>query len=74
MVVHMYQDVRNEGRGYLAAPNGVKLATGTDGYTRRGDCVLAIKRMREAVAAPMMYDNFGPLSNVGGAAMAVNAN
>jgi uncharacterized protein YegP (UPF0339 family) len=74
MVFHIYQDVRNEWRWYLAAPNGVKLATGTDGYTRRGDCVLAIKRMREAVAAPMMYDNFGPLSNVGGAAMAVNAN
>ena len=63
MVFHIYQDIRNEWRWYLSAPNGAKLAIAAEGYKRRGDCVLAIKRMREAVAAPMFYDNFGSLAD-----------
>ena len=64
MVFHIYQDIRNEWRWYLAAANGAKLATAAEAYKRRGDCVLAIKRMREAVVAPMVYDNFGTLADV----------
>ena len=63
MVFHLYQDIRHDWRWYLAAPNGAKLATAAEGYQRRGDCVLAIKRMREAVAAPVFYDNFGSLAD-----------
>ena len=63
MVFHIYQDIRNDWRWYLSAPNGAKLATAAESYKRRGDCVLAIKRMREAVAAPMFYDNFGSLAD-----------
>jgi len=63
MVFHIYQDIRNDWRWYLSAPNGAKLATAAEAYKRRGDCVLAIKRMREAVAAPMFYDNFGSLAD-----------
>ena len=70
MVFHIYQDVVGQWRWYLAAPNGVKIATAPIGYARRGDCVLAIKRVREASAAPMLYDNFGALSNVSCAAVA----
>ena len=64
MVFHIYQDVVGQWRWYLAAPNGVKLAAAPVGYERRGDCVLAIKRVREAVDAPMVYDNFGRLASV----------
>ena len=64
MVFHIYQDVVGQWRWYLSAPNGVKIATAPLGYARRGDCVLAIKRVREATSAPMLYDNFGQLSSV----------
>jgi len=64
MVFHIYQDVVGQWRWYLSAPNGMKLATAPVGYVRRGDCVLAIKRVREAVDAPMLYDNFGKLASV----------
>lgn len=74
MIFHIYQDVRSEWRWYLAAPNGVKLAASTQGYLRRGDCVLAIKRMREAVAAPLLYDNFGSLADTTAAARVVGGN
>ena len=67
MVFHIYQDVVGQWRWYLSAPNGVKLATAPLGYARRGDCVLAIKRVREASASPMLYDNFGGLSSVSSA-------
>ena len=70
MVFHIYQDVVGQWRWYLAAPNGVKIAAAPIGYARRGDCVLAIKRVREASTAPMLYDNFGVLSSVSGAAVA----
>ena len=70
MVFHIYQDVVGLWRWYLAAPNGVKIAAAPIGYARRGDCVLAIKRVREASAAPMLYDNFGALSSVSSAAVA----
>lgn len=65
MVFHIYQDVVGQWRWYLAAPNGVKIAAAPVGYERRGDCVLAIKRVREAAEAPMLYDNFGRLASVG---------
>ena len=65
MVFHIYQDVVGQWRWYLAAPNGVKIAAAPVGYERRGDCVLAIKRVREAAEAPMLYDNFGQLASVG---------
>ncbi len=71
MVFHIYQDIRNEWRWYLAAANGKKLATSAQAYARRSDCAQAIKHMREAVAAPMISDNFGLLSNITGAALAV---
>jgi uncharacterized protein YegP (UPF0339 family) len=64
MVFHIYQDIRNEWRWYLAAGNGSKLAAATEGYVRRGDCVQAIKRMREAVDAPMMHDNYRRIADV----------
>jgi uncharacterized protein YegP (UPF0339 family) len=64
MVFHLYQDIRNEWRWYLAAASGDKLATAAQSYKRRGDCVLAIKHMRGAVEAPMVYDNFGTLADV----------
>ncbi len=64
MVFHIYQDVVGQWRWYLSAPNGMKLAAAPVGYARRGDCVLAIKRVREAVDAPMLYDNFGKLASV----------
>ena len=64
MVFHIYQDVVGQWRWYLSAPNGMKLAAAPVGYVRRGDCVLAIKRVREAVDAPMLYDNFGKLASV----------
>lgn len=64
MVFHIYQDIRNEWRWYLATANGDKLATAAQAYKRRGDCVLAIKHMRDAVEAPMVYDNFGTLADV----------
>ena len=67
MVFHIYQDVVGQWRWYLAAPNGVKLAAAPLGYARRGDCVLAIKRVREATSAPMLYDNFGQLNSVSSA-------
>ena len=70
MVFHIYQDVVGQWRWYLAAPNGVKLAAAPVGYERRGDCVLAIKRVREAVDAPMVYDNFGRLASVSSMAVA----
>ena len=70
MVFHIYQDVVGQWRWYLSAPNGVKLATAPLGYERRGDCVLAIKRVREAAGAPMLYDNFGRVSSVSSAAVA----
>ena len=65
MVFHIYQDVVGQWRWYLAAPNGVKIAAAPVGYERRGDCVLAIKRVREAAEAPMLYDNFGRLAGMG---------
>ena len=71
MVFHIYQDVVGQWRWYLAAPNGVKIATAPVGFARRGDCVLAIKRVREASTAPMLYDNFGAPSCVSSAAVAV---
>ena len=70
MVFHIYQDVVGQWRWYLAAPNGVKLATAPLGYARRGDCLLAIKRVREAAGAPMLYDNFGQLASVSSAMVA----
>ena len=70
MVFHIYQDVVGQWRWYLTAPNGVKLATAPLGYARRGDCVLAIKRVREAADAPTLYDNFGRLAGVSSAVMA----
>ena len=70
MVFHIYQDVVGQWRWYLAAPNGVKLAAAPVGYERRGDCVLAIKRVREAIDAPMVYDNFGRLASVSSMAVA----
>ena len=70
MVFHIYQDVVGQWRWYLSAPNGVKLAVAPLGYARRGDWVLAIKRVREAAGAPMLYDNFGALSSVGSVAVA----
>ena len=70
MVFHIYQDVVGQWRWYLSAPNGVKLATAPVGYARRGDCVLAIKRVREAAESPMLYDNFGAISNVSSAPLA----
>jgi uncharacterized protein YegP (UPF0339 family) len=72
MVFHIYQDVVGQWRWYLSAPNGVKIATAPLGYARRGDCVLAIKRVREASASPMLYDNFGRLGTVGSAAVAAS--
>jgi uncharacterized protein YegP (UPF0339 family) len=67
MVFHIYQDVRNEWRWYLAAPNGARLAVSGEGYARRGECALAIKRLvaelHVAAAAPMVNDHIGPLSN-----------
>jgi uncharacterized protein YegP (UPF0339 family) len=68
MIFHLYQDIRNEWRWYLAAPNGIKLAAATQGYVRRGDCVQAIKRMKEATNAPLMYDNFATIADVTAAA------
>ena len=70
MVFHIYQDVVGQWRWYLSAPNGVKLAAAPVGYERRGDCVLAIKRVREAIDAPMVYDNFGRLASVSSMAVA----
>ena len=70
MVFHIYQDVVGQWRWYLSAPNGVKIATAPLGYARRGDCVLAIKRVREATSAPMLYDNFGRLASVSSMAVA----
>ena len=72
MVFHIYQDVVGQWRWYLSAPNGVKLATAPLGYARRGDCMLAIKRVREAAGAPMLYDNFGRLASVSSAVMAAS--
>ena len=70
MVFHIYQDVVGQWRWYLAAPNGVKIAAAPLGYDRRGDCVLAIKRVREAGDAPMLYDNFGRLASLSSVALA----
>ena len=70
MVFHIYQDMVGHWRWYLAAPNGVKLAIGPVGYARRGDCVLAIQRVREGAEAPTVYDNFGPITSVSGAMVA----
>ena len=64
MVFHIYEDVVGQWRWYLTAPNGMKVATAPLGYARRGDCVLAIKRVREAADAPMLYDNFGQMASV----------
>ena len=69
MVFHIYQDVVGQWRWYLTAPNGIKLATAPLGYARRGDCVLAIKRVREAADAPMLYDSFARLPSVSSAVM-----
>ncbi len=63
MIFHIYQDVRGEWRWYLAAPNGAKLALSAEGYTRRGDCVLAIKRVQQSAGTQMVYDNFGPFGS-----------
>lgn len=70
MVFHIYQDVVGQWRWYLAAPNGIKLAIGPVGYPRRADCVMAIDRVRESADVPMVYDNFGPFTNVYGAMVA----
>ena len=70
MVFHIYQDHVGQWRWYLAAPNGLKLATAPLGYPRRNDCLAAIKRVREASASPMLYDNFGPIASVYGAMVA----
>ncbi len=64
MVFHLYQDIRNEWRWYLADANGDKVATAAQSFKRRGDCVLAIKHMREALEAPMVQDNYGTLADV----------
>lgn len=73
MVFHLYQDIRNEWRWYLAAPNGVKLAAATQGYPRRGECVAAIKQMKSAVDAPLMYDNYQSIADVTFAARLVHS-
>ena len=70
MVFHIYQDVVGQWRWYLAAPNGIKIATAPLGYARRNDCLQAIKRVREAGASPVLYDNFGPIASVSGAMVA----
>ena len=70
MVFHIYQDVVGQWRWYLSAPNGIKLATAPLGYARRDDCVLAIKRVREAAGSPLLYDNFGRPGNLSSAAVA----
>ena len=70
MVFHIYQDVIGNWRWYLSAPNGIKIATAPLGYTRRNDCLAAIKRVREAGVSPMLYDNFGPIASVSGAMVA----
>ena len=64
MMFHIYHDVRNEWRWYLAAPNGAKIATSGEGYARRGDCVLAIGRLKQSIGAPLMYDNIGPVTSL----------
>ncbi len=57
MVFHLYQDLRNEWRWYLAAPNGAKLAVATRGYAHRSECVSAISHMKSAVDAPTTQDD-----------------
>ena len=70
MVFHIYQDVVGQWRWYLAGPNGIKIATAPIGYARRNDCLQAIKRVREAGASPVLYDNFGPIASVSAAMVA----
>ena len=70
MVFHIYQDVVGQWRWYLAGPNGIKIATAPLGYVRRNDCLQAIKRVREAGASPVLYDNFGPIASVSAAMVA----
>ena len=70
MVFHIYQDVVGQWRWYLAGPNGIKIATAPLGYARRNDCLQAIKRVREAGASPVLYDNFGPIASVSAAMVA----
>jgi uncharacterized protein YegP (UPF0339 family) len=64
MMFHIYHDVRNEWRWYLTAPNGARIAASGEGYARRGECVLAIARLKQAVDAPLMYDNIGPVTSL----------
>ena len=70
MVFHIYLDVVGQWRWYLAGPNGIKIATAPIGYARRNDCLQAIKRVREAGASPVLYDNFGPIASVSAAMVA----
>ena len=73
MVFHIYHDVRNEWRWYLAAPNGAKVATSGEGYTRRGDCVLAIVRLKQLTNAPVVYDNIGALASTASSGLLASA-
>ena len=73
MVFHIYHDVRNEWRWYLASPNGNKIATSGEGYARRIDCVQAIARLKLSVGAPLMFDNVGPLSRMTSAGLFASA-
>ena len=70
MVFHIYQDVVGQWRWYLAGPNVIKIANAPIGYARRNDCLQAIKRVREAGASPVLYDNFGPIASVSAAMVA----
>ena len=67
MVFHIYRDVRNEWRWYLRSPNGTRLATSGEGYTRKNDCVSAIQHLKTTLRADegaLVYDNISALASM----------